>query len=185
MSKSSTIPWVQVRYLCILGIWINCARDPNHPAAVAGTTITLTETSSEFTPENWWLEDDPVSFWFSAYFHGFLLFVWGGKQTNTQQHHNMILLMVQKSGNHQLSLVLYPIIYRDLAPSNPWFYCRISEPSDTLGEAIKIALNDRHWDSLHDAIPLEVLRVPQGKWMVNSGNKRRTQWSNEKGSPVV
>ena len=124
-------------------------------------------------------------FGFRHIFTGFCCSFEGGKQTNTQQHHNMILLMVQKSGNHQLSLVLYPIIYRDLAPSNPWFSCQISEPSDTLGEAIKIASHDRHWDSLHDAIPLEVLRVPQGKWMVNSGNKRRTQWSNEKGSLVV
>ena len=89
--------------------------------------------------------------------------------------------MVQKSGNHQLSLVLYPIIYRDLAPSNSWFSCRISEPSDTLGEAIKIALNDRHWDSLHDAIPPEVLRVPQGKWMVNSGNNAELNGAMKKG----
>ena len=39
----------------------------------------------------------------------------------------MILLMVQKSGGHQLRLVVYPIIYRVLAPSQ--VVSRISEPS--------------------------------------------------------
>ena len=37
-----------------------------------------------------------------------------------------ILLMVQKSGDHQLRLVVYPIIYRVLAPSKRWLF-RVSE----------------------------------------------------------
>ena len=29
---------------------------------------TLPETTSEFAPENWWLEDDPACFWVPTYF---------------------------------------------------------------------------------------------------------------------
>ena len=41
---------------------------------------------------------------------------------------SIILLMVQKSGDHQLRLVVYPIIYRVLAPSQV-VGLGISEPS--------------------------------------------------------
>ena len=36
---------------------------------------------------------------------------------NKGNNYPMIPLMVQKSGDHQLRLVVYPIIYRVLAPS--------------------------------------------------------------------
>ena len=43
-------------------------------------------------------------------------------------HDESLLLMVQKSGNHQLRLVVYPIIYRVLAPAQV-VGLGISEPS--------------------------------------------------------
>ena len=60
--------------------------------------------------------------------------VFGGKTKEAQivRRWNMILLMVQKSWDQQLRLVVYPMIYKVSAPSQPGGDRRISEPSTVL-----------------------------------------------------
>ena len=43
--------------------------------------------NSEFTPEKWWLEDDPASYWVSVAFQGRTVKLrGGGRQNNTAQN---------------------------------------------------------------------------------------------------